>query len=90
VEALPALNEKEAKELFSKYAVLQEDELVSRYNIMLEGYCKTVNIEALLTESIATNMILPVALEYQNRVASAIVQAKSAVSGLNLSNQENL
>lgn len=90
VEALPALNEKDAKELFAKYGVLKEDELVSRYNIMLEGYCKTVNIEALLTESIATNMILPVALEYQNRVATAIVQAKSAVNGLNLTHQENL
>ena len=90
VEALPALDEKESKELFKKYAVLQEDELHSRYNIMLEGYCKTVNIEALLTESIATNMILPVALEYQNRVATAIVQAKAAIGNLNLTHQENL
>jgi glutamine synthetase len=90
VEALPALDEKEAKELFGKYGVLNEDELHSRYNIMLEGYCKTVNIEALLTESIATNMILPAAIEYQNRVASAIVQSKAAVSNLNLSHQENL
>ncbi len=90
VEALPALVEQEAKELFAKYSVLKEDELVSRYNIMLEGYCKTINIEALLTESMATNMILPVALEYQNRVATTIVQTKAALSSINLTHQETL
>jgi glutamine synthetase len=90
IEALPALDEKSAKELFDKYKVLTPDELHSRYNIMLEGYCKTVNIEALLTASMATNMILPAAIEYQNRVATAIVQTKAAVSGINLTHQENL
>lgn len=90
VEALPALVESEAKTLFSKYGVLKEDELVSRYNIMLESYCKTINIEALLTETIATSMILPAAFEYQNKVATAIVQAKAAVDGINLTMQESL
>jgi glutamine synthetase len=90
VEALPALVEKEAKDLFKKYGVLAEDELVSRYNVMLETYCKTANIESLLTESIATNMILPAALEYQGRVANSIVQTKAAASGINLTMQESL
>jgi glutamine synthetase len=90
IEALPVLVEQEAKDVFNKYAVLKEDELVSRYNIMLETYCKTINIEALLTESIATNMILPAALEYQGRVANAIVQTKAAVSGINVTVQESL
>lgn len=90
IESLPALVDKEAKDVFKKYGVLAEDELVSRYNIMLETYCKTINIESLLTESIATNMILPAALEYQSRVATAIVQTKAAVSSINLTVQESL
>lgn len=90
IEALPALAEDEAKQLFSKYSVLMEDELVSRYNIMLEGYCKTINIESLLTESIATTMILPAAMEYQNRLANTIVQTKAAVGGVNLTTQETM
>jgi glutamine synthetase len=90
IEALPALDEKSVKDVFDKYKVLTPDELHSRYNIMLEGYCKTVNIEALLTASMATNMILPAAIEYQNRVATAIVQTKAAVGGINLTHQENL
>jgi glutamine synthetase len=90
IEALPALDEQSVKDVFEKYKVLTPDELHSRYNIMLEGYCKTVNIEALLTASMATNMILPAAIEYQNRVATAIVQTKAAVGNINLKHQENL
>src|SRR5262249_43729083 len=59
IEALPELVKKETKQLFQKYNVLTEEELVSRYNVMLESYCKTVNIEALVTNTIATTMILP-------------------------------
>ncbi|HEY9734319.1 MAG TPA: glutamine synthetase III [Drouetiella sp.] len=90
IEALPTLIEDEAKAVFAKYGILKEDELVSRYNIMLEGYCKTINVEALLTANIATTMILPAALEYQNRVATTVVQTKQAISGINLTSQEGM
>jgi glutamine synthetase len=91
VEALPVLVQKETKELFAKYKVLTEDELVSRYNVQLEAYCKTVNIEALLTASIATTMIVPAALQYQLKIATTIVQTREAgVSGLDLSGHEKL
>jgi glutamine synthetase len=90
IEALPTLIEADAKTLFAKYGILKEDELVSRYNIMLEGYCKTINVEALLTANIATTMILPAALEYQTRVATTVVQTKQAISGINLTSQEGM
>lgn len=89
-EALPVLIAPEAKELFERYGVLKEDELVSRYHILLENYCKVINVESLLTSSIATTMILPAAIEYQTRLATAIVQTKSAVAGINLAHQENM
>lgn len=72
IEALPALETPEAKKLFSKYSVLSEEELVSRYHIMLEAYCKTINIEVQLTLAIASTMILPAALEYQGTIASTL------------------
>ena len=90
VEALPVLVEPDSKKLFDKYKVFTEEELVSRYNIMLEAYCKTINIESLLTATIASTMILPAAIEYQSRLATAIVQAKAAAGGLNISPQEGL
>lgn len=90
VESLPTLIDKQTQELFKKYKVLDEQELTSRYNVNLENYCKTVNIEALMTKVIATTMILPAALTYQTQVATAIVQTKQAVNGVDLSVQEGM
>lgn len=90
IDALPELIKPEIKQLFSRFNVLTEEELVSRYNVQLENYCKTINIEALITASIATTMILPAAMQYQARIASTIVQTKEAVSGIDLSVQEKL
>jgi glutamine synthetase len=90
VEALPTLVESDALQLFERYGVLKEGELASRYNIMLEAYCKTINVESLLTHTIASTMILPVALEYQGRLANTIVQTKAAIGGLNLSSEEGM
>ncbi|HNN61984.1 MAG TPA: hypothetical protein PKH78_03040, partial [Candidatus Obscuribacter sp.] len=89
-EALPCLVDAEVKELFKRYEVLENDELVSRYNINLESYCKTVNIESLLTANIARTIILPVAFEYQQRVAQTIATTRAAITGINMSTQEHL
>ncbi len=90
VEALPALVTKEAKELFAEQGVLREDELESRYHIMLEAYCKTINIESLLTAEIASTMILPAAIEYQSQLASAIVATKAAIGGAQITAHESM
>jgi glutamine synthetase len=90
VEALPALVTPEAKELFAKQGVFKEDELESRYNIMLESYCKTINIESLLTAEIASTMILPAAMEYQHQLASTIVLTKNAIGGAQITGEEGM
>ncbi len=90
LEALPVMVAKEAKELFHKYHVLQEDELVSRYNIMLENYCKTINIESLITSNMAKTMILPATLEYLHRIAQTAAAVKAVVGGTGMEEQEKL
>jgi glutamine synthetase len=90
VESLPSLVTKEAKELFAKQGVLKEDELESRYHIMLEAYCKTINIESLLTSEIATTIILPAALEYQHQLASTVLLTKQAIGGAQITAQEGM
>ena len=45
VDALPQLVSPESIALFEKYKVLNERELHARYEIMLETYNKTVNVE---------------------------------------------
>ena len=53
VDALPVLEHKDVVALFDKYKVLSPREVHSRYEIQLEIYNKTVNVEANLTTKIA-------------------------------------
>jgi glutamine synthetase len=78
VDSLPDLIAPKAVELFGKFGVFSERELHSRYEILLEGYKKTINVEAQLTASIARRQILPAALRYQAEVAGSIAALKAA------------
>jgi glutamine synthetase len=71
VEALPALQTEKAKKLFSQFAVLNERELESRYEISWERYVKVQNIEANTSLEIAKTQILPAVAKYLGELASA-------------------
>ncbi len=85
IDAIPTLLDADARELFKKYAVFSDRELESRYNIMLENYSKTINIEAQLTSNIAATMILPAAIEYQRELAATIATTHQAAPNANVS-----
>ena len=70
VDALPQLVTKEVVALFEKYKVLNERELHARYEIMVETYNKTVNVEGQLMVLMANRYILPAAFEYQKQVGA--------------------
>src|SRR5437870_4842313 len=78
VDALPQLTSKEAIGAFEKYKVLNEGEVRARYDIMVEQYVKTVNVEGQLMVLMANCYILPAALDYQKQVAESIAAVKSA------------
>src|SRR4029078_1195874 len=78
VDALPQLVTKEAIALFEKYKVLNGRELHSRYDIMVETYNKTVNVEGQLMVLMANRYVLPAALEYQKQVAQSVAAVKQA------------
>jgi glutamine synthetase len=78
VDSLDSMLEPETVKLFAKYEVLGEHEWHARYEILLERYCKEINIEGLTTVSIAKRQILPAAIEYSNMVASTINSVKAA------------
>ncbi len=82
VDAMPYFLSKDSVDLLGKYKVLNEREVHSRYEIYLENYKKTVNIEANLTISMAKTMIIPAAIRYQGEVAHSIAAAKAA--GINI------
>jgi glutamine synthetase len=78
VDSLPDLIAPTAVQLFSRYGIFSERELHSRYEILLENYIKTINIEAQLTIQMANRQILPAALRYQGQIALAIANVRAA------------
>ena len=77
VDALPALISEKNVKLFSKYNVLSEREVHSRYEIYVERYCKDVNTESLVALNMAKTHILPAAYRYQNELATTAASLKS-------------
>jgi glutamine synthetase len=63
--------------LFEKFGVLSAKETASRMNIMFEGYCKTIAIEAQSALSIARTIILPAAQKTQLIVAQSVMAVKA-------------
>jgi glutamine synthetase len=63
---------------FEKYGVLNERELKARYEVALEQYVKTLNIEGQLMVLMANRYILPVAYKYQGQVAESVAAVKAA------------
>jgi glutamine synthetase len=77
VDALPEVVAPAVVKAFEKYKVLTEAELHARYEISLETYCKTINIEAQLMVLMANRYILPAAFEYQKQVGQSVAAAKA-------------
>ncbi len=78
IDSLPDLISEKSIKLFGKYGVFSEREIHSRYEILLENYVKTINIESQLTSQIAHRQILPAALKFQGFVADTIAKVKAA------------
>jgi glutamine synthetase len=78
VDALPQLIAKDVVATFEKYKVLNGRELHARYEIMLEQYNKTLNVEGQLMVLMANRYIVPSALQYQKQVAQSVAAVKSA------------
>jgi glutamine synthetase len=63
---------------FEKYGVLNEREVRARYEIALEQYNKTINVEAQLMVLMANRFILPAAYRYQTELAQSVSSVKAA------------
>jgi glutamine synthetase len=77
VDALPQIVKPEVIKAFEKFKVLTEAELHARYEISLETYNKTINIEAQLMVLMANRYILPAAFEYQKRIGQSVAAARA-------------
>jgi glutamine synthetase len=78
VDAFPEVLKPEVVRAFEKYGVLSERELRARYDIALEQYIKTLNIEGQLMVLMSNRYILPAAFRYQGEVAGSVSAVKAA------------
>ena len=72
VASLPEFVSQKSIELFSRHHVFSESELHSRYEILMEGYCKTLHIEALTMVDMVKREIIPACIAYQNELADLL------------------
>ena len=78
VDALPELISKDVVALLERYKILNEREIHARYEVFLENYNKTINVEGQLMVLMANRYILPAALEYQKRIGQSVTAVKQA------------
>lgn len=77
-ECLPHLVSEKNINLFNQHKVYSEIELHSRLEIMMENYCKVINIEALTMIDMAEKDILPSVSKFIGQLSSNIIAAKNA------------
>ena len=76
-DAIPEILKKKNVDMLTSHKVFSEAELHSRYEIMLENYCKTVCIEAQTMSDMARKQILPAVEHYAADVADAAASKKT-------------
>jgi len=89
VDAMPEFISKKSIDLFTKHHVLSEAEIHSRYDIFLEAYCKTLNIEALTMVDMAKELIIPACVDYQRELIDLLRQKKAYSGNLDVSLEEH-
>ena len=87
-DCLPALVSEKSVELFANHKVFTREELEARYEIYLENYCKTLNIEALTMIDMVNKDILPAISEYIGVLSNAIAARKQAFASTGYTYEE--
>ena len=77
VEALPAFVQPKNIRLLTKHKVLSEEEIRSRYEILLDNYSKTVHIEALTMLDMVRQEIIPAVFTYETDLVNLIEKKKA-------------
>jgi glutamine synthetase len=80
VDALGELVGQKAVAAFARHGILNEREMRARYEVALEAYNKSINIEGQTMVLMANRYILPAAVEYQKRLAESVSAVKGAGS----------
>ena len=81
-DALSTILEKKNMDMLTSLKIFSGAEIRSRYEISLENYCKTVNIEGLTMVDMARKEILPAVESYLGSLSGTVAAKTAAVPGL--------
>ncbi|SFL91329.1 glutamine synthetase III family protein [Pelosinus propionicus] len=90
VESIKALISEKNIAVMEKHAVLSKVEMESRYEIALENYIKTINVEALTMIEMAKRQILPSVIKFATNLAVSINTIKATGVAADLTAQTEL
>ncbi len=76
VDAITYLKDKKIVKTLTSLNVLSLNEIESRYDILLESYTKTIQIEALTAQKMVNNQIYPAALHYLRDLSNTSLKVK--------------
>ena len=80
-DCMPAVLSAKNMDMLIRHRVFTEAEIRSRYEIMMENYCKTVSIEAHTMVDMAKKEILPAIEAYTIELSDAVRAKKAADAG---------
>ena len=89
-DAFATLLSKKNVDMLTRHKVFSLAELNSRYEIHMENYCKTVNIEARTMSDMASREILPAIEEYLKEISLTYTAKSAAVSGISVRYEKKL
>ncbi|HEY5537345.1 MAG TPA: glutamine synthetase III [Acetobacterium sp.] len=89
-EALAQFTSEKNVQLFDRHNIFTPAEMDSRYEIHLEEYSKTINIEALTMLSLAKREISPAVVTYTKEVCDTLLAKKACGTSIDISAETTL
>ena len=89
-DALPYYIHDKNVDLFTSHKIFTKEELFSRYEIWLENYSKTINIESNTMAEMVQKDLLPAVFSYMEQIASTASLKKAVVSDISTESEAAL
>ena len=89
-DALPHFITEKNIALFTKHGIFTKEELFSRYEIWLENYYKTINIESNTLAEMIQKQVIPSVYTYVEKLADTAAAKKSVVADISVASEAAL
>lgn len=89
-DALPHFIAEKNIALFTKHGIFTKEELFSRYEIWLENYYKTINIESNTLAEMIQKQVIPSVYTYVEKLADTAAAKKSVVTDISVASEAAL